>query len=391
MQTSQDQDDGLSTLVENIRSGAKVSTLAGPAGSGKTTLMRILAERLREDGWFVFWAAPTGKAASRLSDIVGESVSTTHALLYTRVREGSQGQPLFGGRREKLLDGRRGLLVVDEASMVGKKIYEDLLLAAGTSVQLLFVGDPEQIPAVASDVGPDLENPTTQLTTVHRQALESPILLVATEVRLGQRMRRESIGDAYVRSRGSAVDAARFIVESLRTGQDSVVICCRNSARRGINRLARIELGFEEDSICKGEQLVVLLNNKAVGKMNGETIRVDAVSVVCDDEGNDSRLLRVHSDGEVYFVHADSIGAEIGDFKRARAKLAHVRNPEQFLHVDYGYALTPWKAQGSEWDNVCFVLDNWLKWLAGKKPIEAKKIVYTTLTRAKKTVLVLEV
>ena len=222
-------------------------------------------------------------------------------------------------------------------------------------------------------------------------AVESPILLVATEVRLGQRMRRESIGDAYVRSRGSAVDAARFIVESLRTGQDSVVICCRNSARRGINRLARIELGFEEDSICKGEQLVVLLNNKAVGKMNGETIRVDAVSVVCDDEGNDSRLLRVHSDGEVYFVHADSIGAEIGDFKRARAKLAHVRNPEQFLHVDYGYALTPWKAQGSEWDNVCFVLDNWLKWLAGKKPIEAKKIVYTTLTRAKKTVLVLEV
>lgn len=391
MDLSADQSQAIEVLSKNIRSGAQVSVLRGPAGCGKTTLMRVFSEKMRDDGWYVFWAAPTGKAASRLSQVTGEPTSTLHALLYRRVTEGKKGQPLFGDRRQTLIDGRKGILVIDEASMVGKRLFDDLVAAAGTTVSLLFVGDREQVEPVADSMGPDLDHPTAELTTVHRQALESPILLVATEVRSGQKMRQGVVGDQYERRRGSATEASEWICERLQSKRDAVVLCATNTVRTAVNRLARQQLGFTSP-ICPGEQLVVGLNNKDAGKMNGETLRVEAVSPVVDEDGSDSGLYRIFAEGEVYFVHAPSIGAEVMDFKKAqRSRLALLRNTSQWLHVDYGYALTVHRGQGSEWQEVCFLVDSKLKFRAGLDPTHVRRIAYTAITRAKKNLLVLDV
>lgn len=391
MDLSADQIQAMDALSKSIRSGARVSVLRGPAGTGKTTLMRAFSEKMREDGWYVFWAAPTGKAASRISQVTGEPASTLHSLLYRRVTEGRKGQPLFGDRRQTLIDGRKGLLVIDEASMVGKRLFDDLVAAAGTTVSLLFVGDREQVEPVADPLGPDLDNPTAELTTVHRQALESPILLVATEVRSGQRMRQGIVGDQYERRRGSAMEASEWICERLQGNRDAVVLCATNTVRRAVNKLARQELGFSAP-ICPGEQLVVGLNNKDMGKMNGETLRVEAVSPVVDEEGEESGLYRVFADGEVYFVHGPSIGEEVMDFKKAqRSRVGLLRNTTQWLHVDYGYALTIHRSQGSEWAEVCFLVDSKLKFRAGLDPTHVRRIAYTAITRAKKSLLILDV
>jgi hypothetical protein len=276
-------------------------------------------------------------------------------------------------------------------SMVGKRLYDDLVAAAGTTASLLFVGDREQVEPVADLLGPDLDNPTAELTTVHRQALESPILLVATEVRSGQRMRQGIVGNQYERRRGSAIEASEWICERLRDNRDAVVLCATNTVRRAVNKLSRQELGFAA-SICPGEQLVVGLNNRDMGKMNGEILRVEAVSPVVDEEGEESGLYRVFADGEVYFVHGPSIGEEVMDFKKAqRSRVGLLRNTTQWLHVDYGYALTVHRGQGSEWAEVCFLVDNKLKFRAGLDPTHVRRLAYTAITRAKKSLLILDV
>lgn len=396
MEWSPDQLQAVDVLRGAVRGGERVSSLSGWAGTGKTSLLRHLAEILIDDGWYVFWAAPTGKAALRLQTVTGQPASTLHSLLYKRVTEGRKGQPLFSERRERLLDGRRGLLMIDEGSMVGKRIYDDVLAAAGSSVQVHFAGDPEQLAPVADSLGPNLSDPTAQLTTIHRQALESPILLVATEMRQNMRLLRESIDDRYVRRRGSAEEAADWICKKLDERADAVVLTATNKIRQNINRIARKNRGFMEP-IQAGDQLVVLLNNKDLGKMNGETLVVEGVSPVCGNKGEDTKIFRVFSGGEVFFVHGPSIGAEMLDFKRARGRWGFLRDPSQWLHVDYGYALTSWKAQGSEWKEVCFIIDDKLKWRAsnggseGQDPVGMKRLLYTSITRAKEKLLILDV
>lgn len=391
MQLSEDQELALQTILKSIRSGNKVSVLCGPAGTGKTTLIRELTARMRDEGWFVFWAAPTGKAASRISQITGEPASTIHSLLYKRVVEGRKGQPIFQERRTSLLDGRQGLLIVDEASMVGMTLYRHLLEAAGSTVLIVFVGDREQVPPVADEPGPDLEHPTAELTVVHRQALESPILRVATDVRSKVPLVKGKIGDQYERKDSSVYDVSEWLCSKIRDQRDSVVLCATNSVRSAINRLVRRELGFS-DLVCVGERLVVGLNNKDLGRMNGEIFSVDEVRPVMDEEGDETKLLWVRSGEEIYFVHSPSIGKDVLDFKKAtRSRLGLVRNPSFWLHVDYGYALTVHRAQGSEWDDVCFVIDGKLKWRAKLDPDQIRKIVYTAITRARKTLQVADV
>lgn len=275
-------------------------------------------------------------------------------------------------------------------SMVGKRLYDDLMAAANTSVQVLFAGDPGQLPPVADQLGPALYSPTAQLSTVHRQALESPVLLVATEVRQGIRMRRESIGDQYVRRPGSVADAADWIGERLSVGGDAVALTATNKVRQNINRIVRRNLSYT-DAVHPGEQLVVLLNNKHVGKMNGETIRVESCSPVCGEDGEETGLFRILSEGEVYFVHGPTIGGEMSAFLAMCARLDHVRDRRQFLHVDYGYALTVHKSQGSEFREVCFVVDDHLRWRAGKDAEDVKRLAYTAITRAKEKLFVLDV
>lgn len=386
---SEDQGDAAEILLAAIRAAQRVVTLAGAAGTGKTTLMRHIVEILTGEGWFVFFAAPTGKAAVRLKEVVKRNVNTLHSIVYRRVVEGKAGQPIFKDRNDSLIDmKRKALLICDEASMVGEVIYKDLLHACGDKVQVLFVGDDQQLDPVGSKPGPDLKNPTTRLTKVHRQALENRILAVATEIREGKAMSKVSGGE-YERRSGTLLDAARWYVEKKKALEDAVVLCTTNDARSKLNKLARRELEFT-GPIAVGEQIIVLLNNRDAGRMNGEIFTVEATSPVLDGNGDETGLHRVLIDGSVYFVHEKAIGADVLDFKKYRAKLSILRNPVAWLHVDYGYAITPWKSQGSEYDSICFVIDRMARWKAAQNPNEARKLAYTAITRGKKHALVLD-
>jgi exodeoxyribonuclease V alpha subunit len=162
----------------------RLSILTGGPGCGKTTATRALVRLARAMGRRVVLAAPTGRAAQRMSEVVGLEARTIHRLL--------EWSPVRGGFSR---DAERPLptdfLVVDETSMLDVSLAASLLQAVPPAAQVLFVGDPNQLPSVgAGDVLGDLLRagavPRFELTQVFRQADASQIVRFAHSIQRGE-------------------------------------------------------------------------------------------------------------------------------------------------------------------------------------------------------------
>ena len=162
---------------------SKVAVLTGGPGTGKTTLVRWIADSFSRAGARVVLAAPTGRAAKRLEESTGMAASTIHRLLEFSPRQGTftrtRAHPL-------VVD----LLVVDESSMVDIRLLAALLEATPDASRVLFVGDADQLPsvgpgAVLADLAAIPGIPTVRLTEVFRQAAASHIVHAAHAINRG--------------------------------------------------------------------------------------------------------------------------------------------------------------------------------------------------------------
>lgn len=239
-------DDPMELLMAALRSGQPEVVLSGFAGAGKTTLVKQLS------GGKIGYAAPTNKAARRLAEVTGREVTTIHSLIYGQAREEwvkpsgkvcggyddddgvshpAPGCPgcqcssrlRFGAPRE--LDDVT-LLVIDEASMVGRQTAADIRRAVSEmerDVQVLWVGDPAQLPPVMDTPGVDLDEADVMLTHVWRA--DGGILALATAIRTA-----ESLDD---------IDA---IVSRAAMGEFPDVVV----ARGGVNAVAEWRIGAPE-------------------------------------------------------------------------------------------------------------------------------------------------
>lgn len=385
------------TLLDRVEAGFATSSLAGAAGCGKTTLLRWISDGLVGAGWRVIYGAPTGKAASRLQSVIGAEVSTLHALTYQRVSESRDGAPVFLDPRDKFSEGARTILLADEASMVSVGLAADLERATGEEFRVIYAGDHCQLLPVASSPGVDLSRADATLTTVHRQALENPLLAVATAVRNGGVLPRGRVGETYERREGSVLLAASWLAERFQEGADAVAICLTNDVRKKINGAVRRILGRESEALSPGDQIVVFLNNKLAGVYNGETMVVRRVAPFPGRLG-EVGLCDLETDRGKFIVHLPSMGADLKEFKRVRDKVASAGVPAwPMIHVDLGYALTVWKVQGSEFREVCLVLDGSSKYRLRQQEKEgrggadeSRRIAYTAITRAKHSALVID-
>ena len=111
---SADQEAARGSILAAVRAGKREAVLAGPAGSGKTTLLKQVLRDLEVARCAILCAAPTGKAALRLTELTGRQTKTLHAILYSTCREDTEGGLHFGGLRT-LGASRRMVLVVDES------------------------------------------------------------------------------------------------------------------------------------------------------------------------------------------------------------------------------------------------------------------------------------
>ena len=160
------------------------SILTGGPGCGKTTTTRILVKLLQAMGKRILLAAPTGRAAQRMTEVIGIEAKTIHRLLEVDPKQGG-----FKKGEKNLLE--MDFLIVDEASMLDINITASLLKAAPQTCQILLIGDPDQLPSVgAGNVLYDLLEaervPRFRLTQIFRQAKESLIIQFAHQINKGQ-------------------------------------------------------------------------------------------------------------------------------------------------------------------------------------------------------------
>lgn len=386
---STDQGHALDKVFEAIERGQRVVVLTGPAGTGKTTCARALEAKLHNAGWLVEYMAPTGKAAVRISEVTRRRATTIHSRLFTRVTNTEDGIPIFS-EPQQLTSMGRTVFICDEGSMVGTRIHEQILDHLGPGNAIVYLADPFQLPPVADSWGPDLLHPTAELTQIHRQAEESPILRVATRLRNREPMPKESLDQGYTRRNGTLDEAARWMVQQIKAKEDAIVLCYSNKTRQQINHLVRRLLGYDvRGPLCLDERLLVLRNNPAVGRMNGETMVAEKIRWLhTPKEG----VVVVQSGDTSFFTKPDLMGAERTAFEYHSQMGNRVgADHRAWLHLDYAYCLTVHKSQGSEYRKVLFVVDGTMRamWRSGRLQ-DGYKLCYTAVTRARDELIILD-
>lgn len=305
-------------------------------------------------------------------------------------------------RRPDILFSKRDpeefdLIVIDEASMVSGDIYRDLV---AWGVPILAVGDHGQLPPVNSDFNL-MEKPDIRLEEVMRQALDNPIIQVATMARLEARVPIRDWG-AVRKIKGTLQD----VVEQYAEGTQ--ILCGRNKTRAALNHMVRSSLGRSSARPCVGEPVICLQNHRDEGLYNGMIGCIETIAT-WQSKLDTSKLrkalrLRMLDTGEfvpdetdpastpkdyhmtVDFdtsrftgrVRGDQFGQEYASFIRGQS------TAEVF---DYAYAITVHKSQGSEYPRVILVEEYPRH---GDDDYKARWL-YTGITRARDELVIVKI
>lgn len=330
--------------------------LAGYAGSGKTTLAIHLASHAKGE---VAFAAFTGKAARVMRSKGCAGAKTIHSLIYHTSVDPDSGK-ILTKLDEHALD-RVSLVVIDECSMVNAAIGTDLL---SFDVPILVLGDPAQLPPVSGAGFFTNGTPDYMLTEVHRQAAESPIIRLATDIRQGTRPTAEVNTDGLVITRRANLEPWRV------TAADAVLVG-RNDTRQKYNARLRELAGIQTPFPRRGEPLICLRNDKFKNIFNGDIFTVAkaqqagrSISMTLNDPEDSSR------NGTRVSVLKEFFKDDVAAMQLPHSEL---RGTQQFT---FGYAITCHKAQGSQWSNVC-VFDE-----SSTFRSDGERWLYTAVTRA---------
>ncbi|HVQ92214.1 MAG TPA: AAA family ATPase [Mycobacteriales bacterium] len=342
-----------------------VSVLTGGPGTGKSRTVAAIVTLADAAGQRVALAAPTGRAAKRLSELCDAEASTLHRLL------GAQGMTGEFARNEAWpLDA--DLVVVDETSMLDVELAAALLDACADGTHLLLVGDPAQLPSIgAGRVLADLLDsgvaPVTELTTLYRQAEGGAIARLATAVRGGELPKVDS--------------PDREVVIVGATGSGEAAHRTVQLVTDSIPRALGIPAGEVQvvTPVHRGPAGTIELNRALKAKLNPGT---GGGSVAGFDPGDRVVATANHleldpvgfANGEVGVVTGTGDGAVTVEFAAGPAKVSG----RALGDLRHGWAITVHRAQGSEWPAVVVVM-----------PPEAsgmlsRPLVYTALTRAQR-------
>ena len=345
-----------SNWLKGARGRSSIFRLFGYAGTGKTTLVKHIAEGV--DGKVLF-AAFTGKAACVMRSKGCYSASTIHSLIY-KARESGEETPSFELWNDAPASKAK-LIIIDECSMVDAELARDLM---SFGVPLLVLGDPAQLPPIHGGGFFTDAKPDAMLTEVHRQAQDDPIVRLSMEIRAGNPLTQGQYGETQV-VRRNALDPKRVL------DADQVLVG-RNVTRRAYNARLRERRGFADALPMAGDKLVCLRNNRRKGLFNGGLWMVmDSPKArrqiirmrLKPDEDLGERLIKVS-------VRPECFTGTIEEFDWPQRKA--------YDEFDFGYVLTVHKAQGSQWDDVVLFDES------GAFPDNRDRWLYTGVTRAAK-------
>lgn len=386
------QELGLKEILKRYKHGEKYTTVAGYAGTGKSTLVKFAIAALDVEDTKVAYATYTGKAAEVLRKKGNAGACTLHKLLYDHI-------PKFGGgfyRKPKTtLDVT--IVVVDEVSMVPQSMI-DLLLKH--QVYIIFLGDPFQLPQIdKKEENHLLDNPHVFLDEIMRQAAESEIIRLTMKIRANEKI-------AFARGSEAIIMPQRELTTGCLTWADQILVAT-NATRQNINNQVREILGYSglpQD----GERMICLKNYWDDFNDNGDALVNGTTGIIKNPFESFRRIPRfIKNDrydlpivqGDFYpdgsdipfeSVEMDKDMIEKGEpcidwrvsyqLGKIKDKYGELR-PREF---SFAYAITCHKAQGSEWGKVLTIEERF-----PFDRTEHARWLYTACTRAsEKLVLV---
>lgn len=409
MQLSHEQTIALDAIHAWAKEGWRSSVtapyfvLAGYAGTGKTTLLQYFVNQQSEP---VTCCAPTGKAASVLEKkLTNARVSTVHAALYKPVPPSTKNLERLEAElarhpndedmkraveREKKRLAKKDisfglkdesdrlinpgqLVVIDEASMVTRRMHQDLL---NTHARILYVGDPGQLPPVEDKGFFQTHQPNAMLSQIQRQALDSPIIRISMRIRNGEDIERTYSDSPNMPFR--KLPKQEFIGE--RWLEYDQVITGKNESRRKINRYFRGKKGFKSWWPEDGDKLICLKNdseteiyyiNGILGTSVSKALYSSEFQEIIGDIFYEDRIVN----GVIFYRYPFQVHYD----KNATEEPWQVRQAAGMKEFDYAYAITVHKSQGSEWDRVILADDDFT--IGGRE--FRKRFLYTAVTRAK--------
>lgn len=356
------------TQADAVRQAAmaKVMILTGGPGTGKTTTTQGIIAAYRMYGLRILLAAPTGRAARRMTEATGLEARTIHRLLECKPPEGYQKN------EENPLEG--DALIVDECSMIDTILMNALLKAIPPAMRLILVGDVDQLPSVGAgnvlrDVMDSGRFPVIRLTRIFRQAASSRIILNAHRINAGQApdISGGKNADFFFVHRQEAEEAAAEIVELVKNKLpryyhvESAQIQVLTPMQRGAAGAASLNLALQEALNPHGEGL----------RRSGYLFRAgDKVMQIRNNYDKD-----VYN-GDIGIVESVNLTDRTLTVDFDRRKVAY--EAMELDELTHAYATTIHKAQGSEYPIVVMpVLMNHFVMLQ-------RNLIYTGITRAKK-------
>jgi exodeoxyribonuclease-5 len=284
--------------------------------------------------------------------------------------------PVVNSRQQitgwKLKENLKGdLIIIDEASMVSEKLWQDL---TSFGIPIVAVGDHGQLPPIEGNFNL-MQSPIIRLEKIHRQAEHNPIIRVSMLARENGYIPPRAYSREVIKLDSQEPESQEQAEMWLKKSDtSSLVLCGYNRTRLKLNQFIRNELGFESQQPLKGDRVICLKNNHQKSVFNGMLGSV--LSIKETDEQWYEAEIAMDDEDEVYTgrLYRDQFGSNESAFGQSPALL---RGGDFF---DFGYALTVHKAQGSQASRVVLFEERfakmddetWRRWL------------YTAVTRAEK-------
>ena len=363
--------------------------ITGGPGTGKTTILRGILELLGQNQLRCLLAAPTGRAAKRLTEVTGEDASTIHRLLEAGI-DPATGKMFFARDAENPL--KCDAVIVDEMSMVDVSLLYSLLQAIPTGKRLILVGDPDQLPPVGpgfpfGDMLRSGSLPTVRLTEIFRQAQKSLIVMNAHRVNQGEMPDLKCVSSDFFFMRRTSEEAVCALIRDL---------CATRLPQK---------MGIPTDQI----QVLSPTRKGAVGTVNLNRLLQAALNPQSPDKKERSygdyqfregdRVMQIRNNYDILWKKADgsAVGAGIfnGDVGRIQtidpaSETLTVLFDDRLAEYDFtqlgelepAYAMTVHKSQGSEYRAVILAAWN------GSPYLLSRSILYTAITRARELLII---
>ena len=379
-------------VIEAVKHGLTVIT--GGPGTGKTTTINAIIKYIEEEYLEVLLAAPTGRAAKRMTEATGCEAKTIHRLL--ELNGGSSeatGNAVFERNEQNPLEA--DVIIIDEMSMVDISLMHALLKAINIGTRLILVGDVNQLPSVGpgnvlKDIIRSEEFPVVCLTKIFRQATQSDIVVNAHKINRGESVTLDNHSKDFLFLKRDDVNVIISVIITLiqkklpnyvnARALDIQVLTPMRKGQLGVERLNVIlqqylnppardkrEKELAGGLFREGDKVMQIKNNYQLEweLRSGQGITVERGSGIFNGDMGVIRTINEFS--ELITVEFDE-----GRFVEYSYK--------QLEELELAYAITIHKSQGSEYPAVILPL------LTGPQLLMNRNLLYTAVTRAKKCV-----